>query len=168
MSKEYAVALREELGIVGKVEFNKFVGDLGLSIKEVDSQGFDGALVRSAYEMKGIIFVKRSTREQSRKRFTIAHEIGHYVLHVAEERLSCGSSDIESWKGDQANPERQADDFASEFMLPSGEMRQQIGNEWPSFQLVTSLAGTFWHQPHRDREKILRCCSTEMRCGVER
>jgi hypothetical protein len=24
-------------------------------------------------------------------------------------RFSCGSSDIESWKGDQANPERQAD-----------------------------------------------------------
>jgi hypothetical protein len=28
-------------------------------------------------------------------------------------------------------------------MLPSEEMRQQIGNEWPSFQLVTSLAEHF-------------------------
>ena len=48
MNRECAIALREQFGIVGKVNFSALIGDLGLSIKEVDSEGFEGALVRSS------------------------------------------------------------------------------------------------------------------------
>jgi hypothetical protein len=143
MNRECAIALREQFGIAGKVDFNTFIGDLGLSVREVDSEGFEGALVRSSLGMKGIIFVKRSTREFSRKRFTIAHEIGHYILHSEQEKLSCGSSDIEDLGGDQPDMERQADEFASELMLPSPEVRQRIGKEWPSIHVVTSISEFF-------------------------
>lgn len=50
--------------------------ELGLRIQEVPAKGFDGALVRSKSGQKGIIAVKASIREASRKRFTVAHEIG--------------------------------------------------------------------------------------------
>ncbi len=51
--------------------------ELGLRVQEVPAKGFDGALIRSLAGQKGIIAVKASLREASRKRFTIAHEIGH-------------------------------------------------------------------------------------------
>lgn len=54
--------------------------ELGLRMREVPAYGFDGALVLSKTAQKGIIAVNASLREKSRKRFTIAHEIGHFVL----------------------------------------------------------------------------------------
>lgn len=142
MDRECAIALRKELGIVGRLDFRQVTGELNLSVREVDSQGFDGALVRSHSETKGIIYVKRSIKEQVRKRFTMAHEIGHFILH-ADQKLTCSPSDIESWAEEQANPERQADGFASELLLPSSEVREQIGPQWPSFQTVTKIADYF-------------------------
>ena len=47
------------------------------------------------------------------------------------------------WEDGRANPERQADSFASELLLPSAELLKQIGDQWPSFQLVISLAEFF-------------------------
>ena len=142
MNRECAIAVREQFTIQGKTDCVELARQLGLSVREVDSQGFDGALVRSASEMKGIIYVKQTMREQTRKRFTIAHEIGHFILHCGQS-LSCGSTDIEAWKGDQSDPERQADEFASELLLPSVEVLNQIGSQWPSFQLVGAIADHF-------------------------
>jgi hypothetical protein len=142
MDKECAIALREELGIIGKIDFSQISQELSVSIREVDSQGFDGALVRSSTGTKGIIYVKRSMKEEGRKRFTIAHEIGHFILH-ADKKLSCSSSDIEGWTEDQENPERQADSFASELLLPSREVRERIGTQWPSFQVIENIAASF-------------------------
>lgn|SRR6185437_1597921 len=53
---------------------------LGLRVREVPAKGFDGALIRSKAGQKGIVAVKTSIREVSRKRFTIAHEIGHFII----------------------------------------------------------------------------------------
>lgn len=65
------------------------------------------------------------------------------MLHADEQQLSCGTADIENWQGVQTNPERQADEFASEFLLPAGELQKQIGSQWPSFQLVIALSELF-------------------------
>ena len=51
-------------------------------MREVPANGFDGALVRSKAGQKGIIAVNSRLREASRKRFTIAHEIGRYVIRI--------------------------------------------------------------------------------------
>jgi hypothetical protein len=163
MNRESAVALRKQLGIIGKVDLSEVVGHLGLSIREVDAEGFDGALVRSAHEVRGIVFVKQTMRDQSRKRFTIAHEIGHYILHD-DARVSCGSNDIESWNRTLENPERQADEFAAELLLPSAEVRQHIGKQWPSFQPVISLCNMFGASLTAAARKY--CDVVSQRCAV--
>jgi hypothetical protein len=53
---------------------------------------FGADLVRSASDMKGIIYVKRTMREQTRRRFTIAHEIGDLRFTA----ISCGPRPSES------------------------------------------------------------------------
>lgn len=143
MNSEYAVALRQELGLKGRLDVYELLIKIGLSAKQVDAQGFEGALIRSAYEMKGRILIKRSIREETRKRFTIAHEIGHYILHQDQQKLSCGAADIEQWQDGEQNPEREADEFASELLIPSDELQVLVGKRWPSLDLIKECADVF-------------------------
>jgi hypothetical protein len=137
-----ALALRETLRLPARVDLSALAQDLKLSIVEADADSFDGALLCSRNRLSGRILVKRSMREEGRKRFTVAHEIGHFILH-RERQISCLPSDIARWENAGENPERQADNFASELQLPSHELLKQIGDGSPSFQLIGSLADFF-------------------------
>jgi hypothetical protein len=57
--------------------------------------------------------------------------------------MSCGAKDIASWTSVKVNPEHEADEFASELLLPSAEMKALIGTQWPSLRLVSDLAVEF-------------------------
>jgi hypothetical protein len=143
MNKEVAIELRRRLQIKGALRLDDITNPLGLSVKEVDSDGFDGALVRRSSGVGGRILVKRGIRELTRKRFTAVHEIGHYLLHKDSDSMSCGTQDIANWTNFEANPEHEADEFASELLLPSTEMKASIGTQWPSLKLVSDLAAEF-------------------------
>lgn len=55
----------------------------------------------------------RRSRDVYRHRFTCAHELGHLLLHQG-----CPSGDI--------TLERQADQFAAEFLTPAAEMQSLL------------------------------------------
>ena len=137
-----ALALRKEFEIPPKVDLADLAKRLELEIVEVDSKSFDGALLRSSSGIAGQILVKRGIREAGRRRFTIAHEIGHYCLHL-DQQNSCSPRVIEGWKEGQPMPEREADSFASELLLPTGAVKQQVNKRWPSMQVVSDIAEHF-------------------------
>jgi Zn-dependent peptidase ImmA (M78 family) len=139
---QLAQALRETLQLPPHVDLNELARELKLSVIEAESDSFDGALLCSRNRLSGRILVKRSMREVGRKRFTIAHEIGHFILH-RENQISCLPSDIAGWSNNSESPERQADSFASELLLPSAHVLREIGDTWPSFELVVALANSF-------------------------
>jgi len=143
MNKEVAMELRRRLQIKGALRFEYIIKPLRLSVKEVGSDSFDGALVRRSSGVGGRILVNRGIREPGRKRFTTAHEIGHYLLHKDSDNISCGAKDIANWINVEVNPEHEADEFASELLLPSAEMTVLIGTQWPSLKLVSDLATEF-------------------------
>lgn len=58
------------------------------------------------------IFLSRR-RSPERMRFDVAHELGHLVMHVAKAR-------------DDAAQEREADQFASEFLMPREALSTQV------------------------------------------
>ena len=141
MNKEVAIELRRRLQIKGALRFDDITKPLGLSVKEVDSDGFDGALVRRSSGVGGRILVKRDIREPGRKRFTAAHEIGHYLLHKDADSMSCGAKDIANWTNVEANPEHEADEFASELLLPSAEMKAL---DWNAMALAQTRQRSCW------------------------
>lgn len=137
-----AAALRRELQLPLKIDLDALARDLRLSIFEVDSKSFDGALLRSSRKHTGRILLRRGFREDGRRRFTIAHEIGHYLLH-GEMQKPCSPLVIESWKQDQPKPELEADTFASELLLPTKDVVCYVAKRWPSLQVVIDIAETF-------------------------
>ena len=137
-----AAALRAELGIAPKADLDQLAAQLGLTIVEVDSQSFEGALLRSSRDLSGRILVRRGIRESGRRRFTVAHEIGHYILHL-DQQIPCSPRVIEGWREGKPTPEREADTFASELLLPTTETVQCVNRRWPSMEVVADVAGHF-------------------------
>ncbi|HAX41796.1 MAG TPA: ImmA/IrrE family metallo-endopeptidase [Bryobacteraceae bacterium] len=118
--------------------------ELGLRIREVPARGFDGALIRSKAGQKGIVAVKASIREASRKRFTIAHEIGHFVIpHHRNLGNICEERKIESFDRDLNRPEIEANEFAAELLLPSAVLRKRFDLADPSLSQMSSVAAGF-------------------------
>ena len=137
-----AAALRAELEIPPKVDLDQIAGQLSLTIVEVESKSFEGALLRSSRTVSGRILVRKGIRESGRRRFTIAHEIGHYILH-GDQQTPCSPRVIENWKEGQPRPEREADTFASELLLPTNDVTQYVNKRWPSMEVIADVADHF-------------------------
>jgi Zn-dependent peptidase ImmA (M78 family) len=75
----------------------------------------DATIVGSA--RKAIIAVN-SRSSPERRRFSIGHELGHWHHHRGRI-LFCGNKDVENPEDDALNPERHADRFASDLILPN-------------------------------------------------
>jgi Zn-dependent peptidase ImmA (M78 family) len=60
-----------------------------------------------------------------RQRFSLAHEIGHWQHHRGRV-LFCGTKEIGNPANDALNPENQADEFASDLILPNYLVRPYI------------------------------------------
>jgi Zn-dependent peptidase ImmA (M78 family) len=112
----------------------------GADVEEVDADNFDGALLRYEDEALGLILLRRDIKEASRKRFTLAHELAHYLLpgHGAEP-LHCRQQDIESWDENIANYEREANTFAAEVLMPTSVVMPLLKRP-PSFDTVRAIA----------------------------
>jgi hypothetical protein len=135
----YARALLAELPKVTDVR--EIASSLGLDLREADADSFEGALVRAKDLPLGAVVVRKSIREAGRKNFTIAHEIGHFVLPGHDRTsLACAASDVANWADSAKNLEREADEFAAELLMPAS-LVQEIGkNAPPSLQLIEEIA----------------------------
>jgi len=118
--------------------------DLGLRIREVPAKGFDGALIRSKVGQKGIVAVKASIFETSRKRFTIAHEIGHFIIpHHRDLGNICEDKKIESFDSQLNQAEIEANEFAAELLLPSALLRKRFDLSEFSLPQISAVAADF-------------------------
>jgi hypothetical protein len=92
-------------------------------------QSLSGLLLPAA----GEIWVNAEEARQwpPRRRFTIAHELGHWRLHrgVAESAVFCRSASIEPESAPAVEPlppaEEEANAFAAAVLMPAGLVREQ-------------------------------------------
>jgi Zn-dependent peptidase ImmA (M78 family) len=140
----FARELLARLGISAAGDLKTLMSRLQLSIKEVDSQDFEGVLVCRADRSKGIIAVNRNIREDGRKRFAICHEIAHFVLpgHGSDGCI-CKSEDIESWRKGLPEYEIEANEFASELLLPYKVVAPLVKKDKATIGLAKDIANRF-------------------------
>lgn len=104
----------------------------------------EGALVRNPENDKewGIFYNANVGRE--RQRFTIAHELGHFILHRKSQlAFDCSKESIYSGADGLIQIEREADDFASNLLMPGNLLRQKIEGQQIDFRLLGKLAKEF-------------------------
>lgn len=94
-----------------------------------DLPGFDGALIKAPQPKRGWgIFYNKSFASKGRINFTLAHELGHYLLHrkAYPEGFYCGSQDVVRWDSEYGQVEHQANVFAANIMMPLDDYRRLI------------------------------------------
>jgi hypothetical protein len=104
----------------------------------------EGALVRNSdNHAEWGIFVNPKARPV-RKRFTVAHELGHFVLHrKTQSTFNCDKESVYSGIDTLKQIEREADDFASNLLMPGDLLRDRIGGKRIDFHLLGALAKEF-------------------------
>lgn len=79
-----------------------------------------------------------------RQRFTIAHELGHFVLHRAKRlTFNCDKAAVHLSLDDAGAIEREADEFASNLLMPGDVLRDSITNKKIDLHLLSDLAKAF-------------------------
>ena len=113
----------------------------GVLVTEGPLAEMEARLLRSGD--KGLIRIKQDIPEPGRKRFAIAHELGHWELHKDISQLfACTSDDmIASYK--KSDQEGEANIFASGLLMPSSLFQEQSKNTALSLDAVSQLAAYF-------------------------
>ncbi len=116
--------------------------------QELNLAGCEGSLVRNPNDSTewGIFYNGKVSFQ--RQRFTIAHELGHFVLHRNRQQVfRCGSEGIDSGQDTtrlhERLLEREAHAFASDLLMPGDVLRQRIGSQTVNLRLLSALAERF-------------------------
>ena len=113
-------------------------------VRGEDLEGFEGMLAANKARSKWLILFNEAISSAGRKRFTIAHEFGHYILHRhQQDQFECGDDDIETGDGNQRDIEKDADLFASTLLMPLDDFRKQVSGQQISFDLLGHCADRY-------------------------
>lgn len=100
---------------------------VGITSVTAVPSSFEGVLVTDAGKTTGSISYNEASSEE-RQRFTIAHEIGHFVIRTHTENAQCARADMGIVKS--ADPrkaiESQANEFASCLLMPRAHYLSDI------------------------------------------
>ncbi len=98
-----------------------------------------------------------------RKRFSIAHELGHLAMnHIKSIQKICSESDMMSWY--QINQETQANFFASELILPTKLVKKRCDIGDINFGPIKQVASDFRASLTATAIKFVRLCPEK--CAV--
>jgi len=146
----------DAVSVVSESFLNRFGNDCGSRLPEVVSQiglelvfrkaeSYEGALLRIKNVPRGLIVINSDIKEESRKRFTIAHECGHFLLPGQQDLSTpCSKERIENWSEKLNRPELDANRFAAEILMPKSliSIYLQIEPNMDSVQSIASTCGT--------------------------
>ena len=137
-----------DLEYLAEVElYNAFGFDIGPA-------KLDASVEAVSIPSERVIFIREDVyealgRSQGRARFTVAHEIGHLVLHgeVAEPFMSGNAATFYRKKGEIApyrDPEWQAETFAGALLMPASTVRKLVADGGRSNELLSSVFEVSW------------------------
>jgi Zn-dependent peptidase ImmA (M78 family) len=140
-SESEAIELLEELGITElPVISQDLCGILDIFYIETTFESIDGLLIIDP-NRKTLIGVNSEIREQGRKNFTCAHEIGHLCMDSQNQsEFYCSRDVIESFKLKIHPFELEANKFAAELLMPQFIFQPLVSARQPGWDSIKELA----------------------------
>jgi IrrE N-terminal-like domain len=120
----------------------RFADEAITTIVSCDRSLVEGMLVRRSPAKSWTVLYAAYPEVQGRERFTVAHELGHYLLHrQLKEEFKCLSDDLV----DQALKQREyeANEFASYLLMPIDDFRNNMENQIFSLDLLSHCANRY-------------------------
>lgn len=99
-----------------------------VAVKGGSLGSFEGALY-PVHDGKGWAIIYNSDVSQGRKRFTIAHEFGHFLMHrsLFPDGIKCDEQSVTFRDGGEY--EKEADGFAAYLLMPFDDFRKQLPDD---------------------------------------
>lgn len=145
-----AKELLEEIGLddITDMSMDLFVSALGATLIEEPLKNSDGKIIRG--NTKTLIKINSEILYEEKKRFTIAHEVGHYLLHdKLDLAVHNENSNTLNWfkniehQAKKGLQEYEANDFASELLMPEIIFRKFIEHKSFSPSLIKDISVRF-------------------------
>jgi len=116
----------------------------GALVIEDGLRGADARLIHTPGIRPAIIRVNATISPPGRKRFAIAHELGHLELkHSPGGLIECADREFLLWYKSQNEKEVEANVFAAELLMPEKFFSRKLEKTLPSMELVELLAEEF-------------------------
>lgn len=141
--------IKQNPHITGKVPLDEIAYETG--IKDIQYKSLDkieGALVANDEKSEGIIIVNNKSRPQ-RQRFTLGHELGHFLIHRHGSKMNCSLNDLMTKEG-KANDsnqtiEAEANTFSANLLMPELLFKQSsmFKKKVPSIPSIIDLSYLF-------------------------
>lgn len=114
------VILRHHPDLPRRVPVEEIAASVGIvEIKDREMDGFEGALVANPQKTQGAIAVKQGTHRR-RRRYTIGHELGHFLIPSHGAQMQCTSADMRErrWDNPVRKREHEANRFSAGLLMP--------------------------------------------------
>ena len=125
--------------VKGAILTSDFSDELAIDRQRFNS--FEGSLVRTSGARKWTILLNLQVRNARRRRFTFAHELGHFMCH---RELHNKFEDSEETLNDFSDKiENEANVFASWLLMPANLLRSEFGSiQWET-EAVREIGNRF-------------------------
>jgi uncharacterized protein DUF955 len=111
--------------------------EMGALVRDIPMTGAVGRL--SSLGSRAIISISTSVTFEGRRRWTVAHELGHFLLHRDHNQIQLLQEASVEEHYDQGI-EREANAFASEFLMPERLWTKHVDVKRPDLDIVRGLA----------------------------
>ncbi|MES2178007.1 MAG: ImmA/IrrE family metallo-endopeptidase [Gemmatimonadota bacterium] len=141
--------------------------DLEVVTSRSDDPGYAAVLLRLRGGGGGIMMAANQSPE--RRRFSLAHEIGHYFIpsHAdAGPALACADADLRARSTDSKKLEWEANDFAAELLMPRALFSADAKHRPISFETVDFLAAAEMYQVSRTAAAWRLIQTTREQCAL--
>ena len=116
------------------------------SIEELQTEGFEAALIADEAKASAAILVA-ANRLAQRTRFSIAHELGHFLIPTHLPRANCSIDDLHSVDRKARDRgrriEAEANRFAAHLLMPGKAIRQHIRNSTGDLPALAQMSDLY-------------------------
>lgn len=159
------MSVAEALSFVNQLVMNRPISpvdicnELGIRIVLSKPLKKDGYLVCA--EGQKLIFVSSRVNNVHRQSFITAHEIGHFLLHSGQLYGCTNVSETKVLNLNSRDQETEANDFASELLLPKESLTKYIPSRRLCFEDIRRIATTFNTSITFSALKSVQCSKSE-------
>lgn len=144
-----AISVLKECGLDDLLNFELelFIHGRGAILNEAPLSHADGRITFG--KLYSLITIDSNIEHEGRRRFTIAHELGHHEMHKGRLISHPENSGTLSWFKNKikeskfGTQEGEANDFASELLMPTNRFIEEANSKPFSPELLRELASTF-------------------------
>jgi Zn-dependent peptidase ImmA (M78 family) len=153
--EDLAITGPEDLQLLDAIAWKR-----GATVLYKPLQGSEARLV-VAVGRRAIITISNRIEDLHRRRFGVAHELGHLEMHRQHSNVFlCSSQDINDWKEGKvdANLEQEANEFAAALLLPERFFAPLCKGGSPTLDFISELAEAFSVSLTATALRYLRVC----------